>query len=184
MSTQTPRDLAALLAQLPNNTTGLISAEDVRDMLVSLYPSRGQIELTGTPLTTTFAAQGTYTPVLGATAIDAQVCTTCVEMPAAGQMRFVKPITQVVLLNATLGVLPAANNVQCSFTFAINGTPADQLHVTQGFGNLQGRPAGVFLSGLVRLQPGDIVSVVVRADGHTTALTTSVLTLSGVGFLT
>jgi hypothetical protein len=184
MSTQTPQDLATLLGQLPDNTSGLITAQDVRDLLVSLYPSRGQIELTGTPVSTTFAAQNTYTPLLATTALDADVCSTCVEMPANGQMRFVKPITQVVLLNATLSVLPAANNVQYSFTFAVNGVPNDLLHVSQGFGVLQGRPFGVFLSGLVRLQPGDIVSVVARADGHTTALTTSVLTLSGVGFLT
>jgi len=184
MSTQTPRSLTQLLAQLPDNTSGLISAQDVRDMLVSLYPSRGQIELTGAPVATTFAQQDVYTPILGTTAIDANVCTGCVEMPANGQLRFVKPITQVVLVNATLGVLPAGNNVQYSFTVAINGIPNDLLHVSQGFGVLQGRPFGVFLSGLVRLHPGDIVSVVARADGHTTALTTSVLTLSGLGVMT
>jgi len=184
MSTQTARTLSQLLALLPDNTSGLISAQDVRDMLVSLSPSRGQIERTGTPIATTFGSANVYTPVLATTAIDAAVCTTCVEMPSNGQMRFVKPIPQIVLLNATLAVLPAANNLQYSFTFAVNGVANDLLHVTQGFGNLQGRPAGVFLSGLVRLQPSDIVSVVARADGHTTALTTSVLTLSGVGFLT
>jgi hypothetical protein len=184
MSTQTPRSLSELLALLPDNTSGLISAQDVRDLLVSLYPSRGQIELSGTPVATTFATQNTYTPVLGTTAIDADVCSTCVEMPSNGQIRFVKPITQVALLNATLGVLPAGNNLQYSFTFAINGVPNDLLHVSQGFGILQGRPAGVFVSGLVRLQPNDVVSVVVRADGHTTALTASILTLSGLGVLT
>jgi hypothetical protein len=184
MSTQTPRDLAALLAQLPDNTSGLISAEDVRDLLVSLYPSRGQIDLVGTPQSTTFAAQNTYTPILAPTAIDAAVCTACVEMPANGQLRFVKPITQVVLVNATLGVLPAGNNLQYSFTFAVNGVPNELLRVRQSFGISQGRSTGVFLSGLIRLQPGDIVSLVARGDGHTTSITTTVLTLSGVGFLT
>jgi hypothetical protein len=182
--TQTPRSLSALLANLPDNTDGLISAEDIRDMVVSLYPSRGQIELTGAPVATTFAQQNVYTAVAATTSIDPNVCTTCVEMPANGQLRFVKPITQVALLNATLSVLPAANNREYSFTFAVNGTPQDLLHITQAYGNLQGRPAGVFLSGLARLQPNDIVSVVARADGHTTALTASILTLSGVGFMT
>jgi hypothetical protein len=182
--TQTPRALSALLANLPDNTSGLISAEDIRDVVVSLYPSRGQIELTGTPVATTFAQQDVYTAIAGTTSIDTAVCTTCVVMPANGQMRFVKPIEQVVLLNATLSVLPAANNREYSFTFAVNGVPNDRLHVTQGFGVVQNRPFGVAFSGLVRLQPNDIVSVVVRPDGHTTSLTVSVLTLSGVGFLT
>jgi hypothetical protein len=80
-------------------------------------------------------------------------------------------------------VLPAGNNKQYTFTFAINGVAVPALAVSQFFGNLSGRPAGVFLSGLVRIQPNDRLSVVVRADTGTTALSTSVLTLSGVGFL-
>jgi hypothetical protein len=184
MSTQTPRSLSQLLTNTPDNTAGLITAENLRDIVVSLFPSRGQLELAGTPVATTFVAPNTYVPVAGTTAIDANVCTGCVEMPANGQLRFVKPITQVALFNATLSVLPAANNREYSFTFAVNGVPNDLLHVTQGFGVVQGRPFGVSVSGLVRVQPNDIVSVVVRADGHTTALTASVLTLSGVGFLT
>jgi len=184
MSTQTPRSLTQLLAQLPDNTSGLISAQDVRDMLVSLYPSRGQIKLAGTPQETTFTAQDVYTPLLATTIIDTEVCTGCVDMPTNGQLRFVRPVVQVVLINATLGVMPSGNNLEYSFTFAVNGVPNDLLRVRQGFAVSQGRSTGVFLSGLVRLQPGDIVSVVARADGHTTALTTSVLTLSGVGFLT
>lgn len=184
MSTQTPRSLSQLLTNTPNNTAGLITAENLRDIVVSLFPSRGQIELVSTPIATTFVAPNTYVPVAGTTAIDLTVCTGCVEMPGNGQIRYLKPIQQVLLLNATLAVLPAGNNVTYSFTFAINGVANESLHVTQSYGNLQGRPAGVFLSGLARVQPNDIVSVVVRADGHTTALTASILTLSGVGFLT
>lgn len=185
MSTQTPRSLSTLLDLLPDNTSGLISAEDLRHLLVSLDPPfRGQIELTGAPQATTFATQNTYTPIVATTAIDPAVCTTCVTMPSNGQMRFAKQIEQVVFLNATLSVLPAANNRAYSFTFARNGTPQELLHVTQSFANLQGRPAGVFVSGLLKLQPNDVVSLVARADGHTSALTTSVLTLSGLGVLT
>lgn len=184
MSTQTPRTLAQLLALAPDNSTGLISAETLRDALVSLYPARGALELTGAPVATTFATQGTYVPLAATTALDVTVCTSCVDQPDNGQLRWLKASTQVLLANATLAVLPAANNVQYTFTFAVNGTAVPVLAVPMAFGNLQGRPAGVFLSGLVRVQPNDVLSVVVRSDGHTSSLTTSVLTLSGVGFLT
>jgi hypothetical protein len=180
---QTPRVLSQLLALLPDNTSGLISAEDVRDQIVSLYPSRGALELTGTPVATTFATTGAYIPLAGTTVIDASVCSTCVDSPGNGQLRFLKAVDQVVLLNATLAVLPAGNNKQYSFTFAKNGVPIDNLHVTQFFGNLQGRPAGVFLSGLASMTGNDVFSVVVRADTDTTALTASILTVSGLGFI-
>ena len=36
----TPRTLSTLIAQLADNTSGNITAQVVRDMLVSLYPSR------------------------------------------------------------------------------------------------------------------------------------------------
>lgn len=180
---QTPRTLTQLLALLPDNTSGLISAEDIRDQTVSLYPSRGALELTGTPVATTFAATGVYGQVAGTTVLDTSVCSTCVDMPGNGQLRFLKAVDQVVLLNATLAVLPAGNNKQYSFTFAKNGTPIDNLHVTQFFGNLSGRPQGIFLSGLATMTGNDIFTVVVRADTDITSITTSILTLSGVGFI-
>ena len=49
---ETPKVLSALLAQLPDNTTGLISPEDIRDAVVSLFPSRGQLDLTASASTT------------------------------------------------------------------------------------------------------------------------------------
>lgn len=183
MSIQTPRPLADLLTRLPDNTAGLIEAEQVRDAVVSLAPSRGALEWTGAPMTTTFTAANIYRPMQASTVLDATVCTTCVSMPSAGELQWLKAFEQVLLANATLAVLPAGNNKQYTFTFAINGVAVPALSVSQFFGNLSGRPAGVFLSGLIRIQPNDRLSVVVRADTDTTALSTSGLTLSGVGFL-
>jgi hypothetical protein len=184
MSTQIPRPLSELLERTPDNTNGLITAENLRDIVVSLYPSRGALELVGAPVATTFASPNTFSPLAGTTAIDLTVCSSCVEQVGNGQLKFLKAAEQVLLVNATLSVLPSAINVGYTFTFAVNAVPVDMLEVPSVFGNLQGRPAGVFLSGLVRIQPNDVLSVVVRADGHTNSITTSVLTLSGVGFLT
>jgi hypothetical protein len=181
--TQTPRILSQLLALLPDNTAGLISAEDMRDVLVSLYPSRGAIDLTGTPTATTFADIDTFVKVAGTTVIDADVCSTCITMPDNATMQLTKPVAQVVLLNASLAVLPAANNKGYTFTFAKNNTPITTLKVSQLFGNLQGRPAGVFLSGLASASNGDEFSVVARADTDTTAFTVSTLTFSVLGFI-
>lgn len=181
----TPKTLAQLQALLADNVTGNITPQTIRDMLVSLYPSRGQLELSsGGSAATTFASSGTYVQVAGTTQIDTAVCTSCVSMPAAGQLRWEKASTHVLLANATLEVLPAANNKRYTFTFSKNGTPLPALAFTAFYGNLGGNPAGVFLSGLIPIAEDDVLSVVVKNDTDTTALTATVLTLSGVGFMT
>jgi len=181
----TPRTLSTLLTQLADNTSGNITAQVVRDMLVSLYPSRGQLALaSGGTAATTFTGAGVYTSVKGTTAIDAAVCTSCVTMPGNGQLRWEKGSTHVLLASATLEVLPAGNNKRYTFTFAKNGTPIPTLALIYFYGNLQGNPAGVYLSGLIPIAKDDVLSVVVKNDTDTTAITAAVLTLSGVGFMT
>jgi hypothetical protein len=182
--TQTPKILSALLAQLPDNTTGDISPEDIRDLVVSLYPSRGQLELaSGGTAATTFASSGTYVKVVGTTAVDAAVCSSCVSMPANGVLKLLKNVDQVALANATLEVLPAANNKRYTFTFAKNGIAVPGLAFTAFFGNLSGNPAGVFLSGLVPMTGNDELSVVVKNDTDTTSITARVYTMSVLGFI-
>lgn len=180
---QTPRQLADLLVALADNTVGAITPKDIRDLLVSLYPSRGQLTLQ-TPVATTFSGSGVYTPLAGTTVIDAAVCSTCVTMPGNGILQVTKPQTQVILANATLEVLPAGTNRRYTFTFAKNGIAVPELAFTAFYGNLQGNPAGVFLSGLIPIAANDQISVVVRADTAPTAITASVLTTSIVGMLT
>jgi hypothetical protein len=179
----TPRTLSTLLTQLADNTSGNITAQVMRDLLVSLQPSRGQIVLTAT-VATTFTGAGVYTTIKGTTALDSDVTAYEVATPASGQLRFDKSITEIVLVNATLEVLPAANNKRYTFTFAKNGVAITDLAYTAFYGNLSGNPAGVFLSGLVEMGAGDTLAVVVKNDTDTTAITASVLTLSGVGFMT
>lgn len=182
--TQTSKIQSALLAQLPDNTTGDISPEDIRDVVVSLNPSRGQLELSaGGSAATTFASSGTYIKVAGTTALDTTVDNTTVSQPSNGVLKLLKNVNQVVLVNATLEVLPAGNNKKYTFTFAKNGTAIPALAFTAFYGNLAGNPAGVFLSGLVSMTYNDEISVVVKNDTDTTSITAQVLTISLLGFI-
>jgi hypothetical protein len=181
---ETPKVLSALLAQLPDNTTGDISAEDIRDAVVSLFPSRGQLQLqSGGSVATTFASANTYTTVKGSTELDTDVTSSSVTMPSNGVLEMQKNVAQVVLVNATLEVLPAGNNKRYTFTFSKNGTAIPGLAFTAFYGNLSGNPAGLFLSGLVSMTGGDELSVVVKNDTDTTSITASVFTMSLVGFI-
>lgn len=183
MSRQTPKVLSALLAQLPDNVSGAITAENVRDAVVSLYPSRGALRLVQPPIATVFAQAGAYVKIAGTTEVPADVCSTCVDMPSFGELQFLKPVSQVLLLNAVLEVLPAGNNTQYTFAFAKNGTPIAGTALSFLFGNLQGRPVGIPLSSLVPIEGNDVISVVVKNEVNTTSITASALSFSGVGFI-
>jgi hypothetical protein len=182
--TQTSKIQSALLAQLPDNTTGDISPEDIRDCVVSLNPSRGQLEIvSGGSAATTFASSNTYVKVAGTTALDTTIDSTSVSQPSNGVLKVLKNVQQIMLVNATLEVLPAANNKRYTFTFAKNGTPVPGLAYTHYYGNLGGNPDGVFLSGLLPMTYNDELSIVVKNNTDTTSITASVYTLSLIGFI-
>lgn len=178
---ETPKVLSALLAQLPDNTTGLISPEDIRDAVVSLFPSRGQLDLTA-GASTTFALTNTWYKLAGTTALDVDVCTSCISMPANNEMRLEKAVAQIVLATATVEVSCANNNKTFSMTFAKNGAAVNHTHVTQKIED-GGANYTFALSALLPTVEDDVLSVYVRNDTDTTALTTVGLTFSVVGFI-
>lgn len=180
--TQTPKILSALLAELPDNTTGDISAENIRDAVVSLFPARGQIYHTNNG-TSTFTGTGVYSPIVVTTALDNDTSSSDVSQPASATLKMLKNVAQVALVNATLEVLPANNNQRYTFTFSKNGTPIPELAFTAYFGNLGGNAAGVFLSGLMAMTYNDELSVVVKNDTSTASLTCSQFTMSLIGFI-
>jgi hypothetical protein len=90
----------------------------------------------------------------------------------------------MLLAQAMLEVLPAANNKRFTFTFAKNGIALTKSPYTAFYGNLSGNPVGVYLAQLIPIVQDDIITVVVKNDTDTSSLTASVLTLSGVGFMT
>lgn len=178
---ETPKVLSALLAQLPDNTTGLISPEDIRDAVVSLFPSRGQLDLTASA-TTTFALTSTWYKLAGTTALDATLGQDGFSQFADNELRATKAVNQVLLCTATVEVSSAGNNKTYSFTFAKNGTPITTAHVSDRLDS-SGQNYTVSLTALIPTVPNDIISVYVRNDTDTTALTTQNLTVSAVGFI-
>lgn len=177
---ETPKTLTALLTQLPDNTTGDISAEDIRDVVVSLFPSRGQIDLTASAQTT-FSGQNVWTKLAGTTALDSALGTEGFTMPANNELCATKAVNQVLLCVANVEVSCASNNKTFGMTFAKNGTAITTFHVSQ---KLSDGGASYFFSfsALIPVVPNDVISIYVRNETDTTAITASNLTLSAVGF--
>ena len=178
---ETPKVLSALLAQLPDNATGMISPEDIRDVVVSLFPSRGQLDLTVTAATT-FALTNTWYKLAGTTALDATLGQDGFSQAANNELRATKAVNQVLLITANVELLCGSNNKTFGLTFAKNGTAITGIHVSAVLSD-SGKGYGFSISTLIPTAANDIISVYVRNETDTTAVTATSLTLSAVGFI-
>lgn len=178
---ETPKVLTALLAQLPDNTTGDISPEDIRDVVVSLFPSRGQLDLTAGG-TTTFALTNTWYKLVCTTALDGGLGQDGFSQASNNEIRATKAVNQVLLCMATIEASSSGNNKTYSFTFAKNGTVISTAHVSEKF-ETSGAVKTMTVIALVPTVQNDTISVYVRNDTDTTSLTTANLTLSALGFI-
>jgi hypothetical protein len=178
---ETPKVLSALLVQLPDNTTGLISPEDIRDAVVSLFPSRGQLDLTATA-STTFALTDTWYKLAGTTALDATLGQDGFSQASDNELRATKAVNQVLLVTANVELVCASNNKTFGITFAKNGTPLSNVHVSAILSD-SNEGYGFSLTALIPTAANDTISVYVRNETDTTAVTAISLSLSAVGFI-
>jgi hypothetical protein len=178
---ETPKVLSALLAQLPDNTTGDISPEDIRDVVVSLFPSRGQLDLTASA-STTFALTNTWYKLAGTTALDLTLGQDGFSQYANNELRATKNVDQVLLVTANIELVCAANNKQFGLTFAKNGAAITGIHVSAVLSD-SNKGYGFSITALLPTSVNDIISVYVRNETDTTAVTATSLTLSAVGFI-
>jgi hypothetical protein len=178
---ETPKVLSALLAQLPDNITGDISPEDIRDAVVSLFPSRGQLDLTASAATS-FSGQNVWTKLAGTTALDATLGQDGFSQYANNELRATKAVNQVLLVTANVELVCGANNKTYGLTFAKNGTPLSQVHISAVLAD-SNEGYGFSLTTLIPTAANDIISVYVRNETDTTAVTATSLALSAVGFI-
>jgi len=178
---ETPKVLSALLAQLPDNTTGLISPEDIRDVVVSLFPSRGQIDLTA-QATTTFALTDTWYKLAGTTALDLTLGQDGFSQAANNELRATKAVNQVLLITANVELVCGSNNKTFGLTFAKNGVAIENIHISAILSD-SNEGYGFSITGLLPVAQNDIISVYVRNETDTTSVTATNLTLSAVGFI-
>lgn len=179
--TQNPKVLSALLAQLPDNTTGDISAEDIRDVVVSLFPSRGQLDLTASAQTT-FASTNVYYKLAGTTALDTSLGQDGFSQASNNELRATKAVNQVLLVTANVELVCASNNKSYGITIAKNGTPLSNVHVSAILSD-SNEGYGFSVTALIPTAQNDTISIYIRNETDTTAVTATSLALSAIGFI-
>jgi hypothetical protein len=177
----TPRTISQLLSALADNTTGLITPQVMRDLVLTLSPSRADLLTTGTPSATPIATQNTWTPLVGSTIIRSDVATADLVTNGSGILEYTGQTPRIFYIAATVEINSQNNNQQLAFTFAKNGT-ADATYESHFFYGSGSRPAAVPLHGLLRLAQGDELSLVVKNETSDADVTLVSLNMSIIGY--
>lgn len=115
----TVRSLAALQSLLADNTSGAISPQDVRDMLISLIPSRGELSLSSAA-TTTISTVNTPVKIAGTTTFSSDERD--VDMPENNRLRYTGTVAKDFHVLVAFGGKSASSNQNFTVYVAKNGT--------------------------------------------------------------
>lgn len=128
----TQRTSADLLANLfqDGQGDGSITAQDVRDMIVSMVPKHGTATL-NTPAETVISTAGVFVKVAGTTTNGILEGFT---MPADNRLAYVEAPGRHVNIMITFSITAAANNQDLAFKIAINGVVVDATEIVQRIG--------------------------------------------------
>ena len=171
----TQRTVAQLISTLADNTTGDITPQDARDLLVTLEPGHAQIFLTA-PAVTSIATQSAFQKLSGTTAL-ATTPPTRWSMPADNQLQCDADARRVVKVTASFSVQTAVNSQTLLFRFAKNGTTISDTEINRFF-VLSTENAAVTLVATLFMDPGDNLELWGANDTSTANFTVTRLVMA------
>lgn len=154
----TQRNLDALQTLLADNSTGEISPQDLRDMLVSLYPGHAHASIT-TPAATTLSDTSTWVQVAGTYTLGASSYKWT--MAVNGRLACGADTSRDVDVTATISMTAAGNNQVLEFAIAVDGV-IDATTTARTKIGTGADVAAVTCIGHVTVAPGEYISVMCR----------------------
>ena len=108
----TVRTTAALLSGVfqDGQAANAITANDMRDLVVSLRPSFGECSMQGNATATTIAVAGTYVKIAGTTALSGNELLFDNDATNTGRLRYTGAPNRLVLFSASCSLSAASNN--------------------------------------------------------------------------
>lgn len=179
----TKRTKADLLTNLfqDGQAAGAITAQDMRDLLVTLSPSNGAFSRDAAAVTTISAA-GTYVKASGTTTLD----TDAEDFDDAGgtnnRLRYTGAPARHVNVVATLSVTCASSNQVLGFKLAKNGVLIDSTVVRDKLGSGSDIRA-LALTAIVDLETNDYIELWLTNETSTGAVTVEEICLTATGFV-
>lgn len=174
----TQRNLDALQTLLADNATGDISPQDLRDMLVSMYPGHAQAYVS-TPAATTLADTSTWVQVAGTYTLSASAYLWT--MAVNGRLVCGADTARDVSVMATVSMTAANNNVVTEWVVVVDGVPDLNTLVQRKIGT--GADVGALaVMGHVTVSPGSYVCLMCRNTTSASDVTATALNMTLTDF--
>jgi hypothetical protein len=175
----TERSLAAILTLLADNSSGAISAQDIRDAVVTLHPGHADMYISASA-ETSIANLNEWTLIAGTTTTGA--VTENWTMSANNTMRLDSIVTRNVLVNCAISMTAAGNNKTYEIAFAKNGSviTASKIQRKIGTGLDVGSAA---LTHILQMDLNDTISVYVRNTTDDTNFTATAMNMTLLSFV-
>ena len=169
----TKRTLTAIYALLADNTTGLISPQDIRDTVATLAPGHGELSITASAATTISTAD-TFTAVAGTYALSGNAMNW--DMNTNGQLRYTGTPDRVVHIANSLSFTTAGNNKVMEIAVAKNGTPIASSTVSRKTGT-SGDVGSTAVHAFTSVSTNDYLTVMISNTTDTVDSTVTYLNL-------
>lgn len=111
---RTENDLLTNLFQ-NGQAANSITAQDVRDLIVSMRPGFGEAGMQANATATTISSSGTYYKVAGTTALSGSEYLFDDDSSTSNRLRYTGAAEKLVYITATISFESASNNQQISF---------------------------------------------------------------------
>jgi hypothetical protein len=156
----TDRTIASLQSLLADNTTGDISAQDVRDLLVSLSVKYGDMYVS-TPAATTISNTTSYFDAAGTWTAGSELKQ--FDMNTNGQLRYIGTPSIEVVVFATASITVAGSNDVIHLEFRKNGTDVAGSDAVRKVGT--GSDVGAFsVIGITGMATNDYITIAFRNE--------------------
>jgi|TARA_R110000822_G_scaffold103990_3_gene230694 hypothetical protein len=172
---RTKADLVSNLFQ-DGQAANNITANDVRDLIVSLQPSFGECSMQGNSSATTISGAGTYVKINGTTALSGNELLFDNNSTNTGRLRYIGAPNRVVMFSASCSVSAASNNQVLSFkgwhydTSGSSGALIDESLVSRKV-TASGELGAVVVQGSALLSVNDYLEIHVTNETSTAAVT-------------
>lgn len=176
----TKRSLASLLALLADNTTGDISAQDMRDVVVSLGSDYGDMYMTPENSTETVIADTTNFFPIGGTFVFKSGLDW--DMNTNGQLRYIGAAARSVKVTASCTFTSASNNQTLEFALAKNGVVVPGTYVDKRV-NTGADVRSLTVVGLDTFTTNDYASIMVRNQSSAANCTIKHMNVCATGYV-
>lgn len=178
MATQTQRTISEVLANLPDNTSGQIAPEDVRDIVATLLSGFAEERLTSS-VETSIGTVNTYVKLAGTTLLDKN--STYWSSPQSNRLQYSGPAKRGVNCQATLSITTASNNKTIKVAVAKNGVVIEDSAIRR-FVATGSDEGAVALFAFDEVINGDYFEVWVANETDSTNITATSLNFAVIDF--